>query len=143
MRDRIALLTALAWLVATSAGCTTMAVREKAVLVEPVEAPSEAECAVRYFAPTAPVLDRCRVVAQLSLLDRGFTRTSLCGTQGVRSTIRRLACVYGADVAVTSRIVSPLSTCAETDVSLYRCDEAVLPPRPPSADRPEGPGATR
>jgi len=130
----------LAWL---AAGCSTMTVREKAILVEPVPVADDEECDVRFFASTAPVLEECRVVAQISLLDRN-TRTSLCGTRGVRATIRRVACRYGANVAVTSRIVSPLSTCAETDASLYRCDEGVLPPRPLAGEPwPEGADPTR
>ncbi|MBY0399886.1 hypothetical protein K2X89_06295 [Myxococcota bacterium] len=109
------------------AACSSMSIHEKAVLVAPTRPPSSEECPVRFFAPNAPDLKQCRVVAQIALVDTGFTRTSRCGTQSVRSTIRRIACEYDANVAVTSRISNPASTCAETDASLYRCDPAVLP----------------
>jgi len=99
-------------------------------LAEPIAERSDRECDVRFFAPTAPVLKQCVVSNELVLQDTGFTLTSRCDTRSVRSAIRRIACEYGANVASTKRIRSPMSTCAETEATLYRCDERVLPPRP-------------
>ncbi|MEZ4283074.1 MAG: hypothetical protein R3F21_26065 [Myxococcota bacterium] len=117
-------------LAATSLSCTSMSIYEKVVLSEPVAPRSDRECDVRFFAPTAPVLKQCVVSNELVLQDTGFTLTSRCDTWSVRAAIRRIACEYGANVASTKRLTTPMSTCAETEATLYRCDEAILPPRP-------------
>ncbi len=120
----------LGMVAATCLSCTSMSIYEKVVLSQPMAPRSDRECEVRFFAPTAPVLQQCVVSNVLVLQDTGFTLTSRCDTSSVRSAIRRIACEYGANVASTKRITSPMSTCAETEATLYRCDDAVLPSRP-------------
>lgn len=120
---------AMLMIVGTCWACGSMSVNEKAVLSEPIAPRSDQECDVRYFSPIAPVLEHCKVLVQLGLQDSGFTRTSRCGTAGMRSSIQRVACEYGANAATIKRISSTMSTCVSAEATLYRCDEDVLLPR--------------